>query len=101
VRVAAKLGVDAGVGAEREIAGHDGHRAAKESEGRCGHAIVFNGDKLWDAAAHGIVEKMKRIGAAEFGLPDGKLGAGRMFALGLAAGDALAEGEWDGHRFLG
>ena len=33
VGVAAELGVDAGVGAEREIAGHDGHRSAKESEG--------------------------------------------------------------------
>ena len=33
VGVAAELGVDAGVGAEGEIAGHDGHRSAKESEG--------------------------------------------------------------------
>ena len=34
VRVAAELGVDAGVGAEREIVGHDGHGSAEEAEGR-------------------------------------------------------------------
>jgi hypothetical protein len=33
VRVAAELGEDAGVLAEREIVGHDGHGAAEEAEG--------------------------------------------------------------------
>jgi hypothetical protein len=43
---------------------------------------------------------MERVGAAELGLPGGKVGARRVLALGLAEGDAFAEGERFDHESL-
>ncbi len=97
MRIAAELGEDAGVGAEREIAGHDGNRAAEEAEGRGGHAVVLDGDERGDATAHGFGDEMERVGEAEFRLPDGQLGARRVLALDLAESDAFAEGEGNTH----
>jgi len=100
VGVAAKLGVDAGVEAEREIVGHHRHGAAEEAEGRGGHVVVLEGDERGDASAHGRGEQSERVGVADVGLPAGVLGAAHVLALGLAEGQALAGGEGDGHGLL-
>ena len=101
VRIATELGENTRVGAKREIAGHDGHRSAEETEGRNCHAVVLDGSECGNAAAHGVGEELQRIGAAEFGLPFGENSTGRVLALGLAEGDAFAEGEGSGHVLLG
>ena len=44
---------------------------------------------------------MERVGAAELGLPVGEIGSAHVLALGLAEGDAFAEGEGGGHRLCG
>jgi hypothetical protein len=44
---------------------------------------------------------MERVGAAELGLPACLIGSAHVFALGLAEGDAFAEGEGFGHRSCG
>jgi hypothetical protein len=38
---------------------------------------------------------------AQFGLPDGELGALHVLALGMAEGDAFVGGEGFGHRLFG
>jgi hypothetical protein len=54
VGVAAELGEDAGVGAEREIVGHDRDGSAEEAEGRAAMRSYLMGDERGDAAAHGV-----------------------------------------------
>jgi len=100
VRVSAELGVEAGVGAEREVVGHDRHRAAEEAEGRGGHAVKLDRDQAGHASADGFGEQVERVGVAQLWLPAGMLGAGDVFALGLAKGVTLASGEGCGHRPL-
>ena len=90
VRVAAELGVDAGVGAEREVVGHHGDGSAEEAEGRHGHAIGLDADKRGDTAAHGLGKQLQGVGAAEFWLPSGVAGAGHLAAMRLAKGETFA-----------
>ncbi len=90
VGVAAELGMDAGVGAEREVVRHHGNRAAEVSEGRKRHAIGLDADEGGDATAHGLGEQLQGVGAAEFWLPSGVAGAGHLAAMRLAKGEAFA-----------
>ncbi len=101
VGVAAELGVDAGVGAEREVVRHDGHGSAEEAEGRGGHAVVLDLDQCGDASAHGVGDQPQGVGAAQLRLPAGLAGAAHVLALLLAKGVTLAEGERSGHRLIG
>ena len=98
VGVAAELGKQSGVGAERERSeAMMGTAPRKKPKGDAAMRSYLMEARSGDAAADGVGEELERVGGAGAGLPAGVVGAAHVLAVGLAEGEALAEGQGDGH----